>query len=666
MASLYDFDYQLHRDKLMDILREVHALRVLTWPHFRKILHRYPAPGGVFSKHQIVQALDGFREEIKQGKLSARSFGWLNDENLRPKIQMKPTRTQSGVTPVTVLTQPHPCPGQCIFCPNDTRMPKSYLSDEPGAQRAERNRFDPYLQTFSRLKALAAIGHVVDKVELIVLGGTWSFYPESYQIWFIMRMFEAVNDFAEKNFAQFETLLPQIGIESHRSLPKNSDIIRNVKAAKPMTGQASQTYNQIVTHKMKQQKQQFPEYYDTHTTTWSQLYTQHRRNETSACKVSGLVIETRPDAISPQEVLRIRKLGCTKTQIGFQSLQNSVLQKNHRGHDVAATRYAIYLLRLAGFKIHGHWMANLYGSTPMADIQEYTTMFADPDFRPDELKVYPCSLIETAELMDYHQAGLWRPYSHTDLLDVVTAVMADTPQYCRLTRIIRDIPSTDIVAGNTFTNFRQMAEEEIKKRGITVQEIRSREIKNATVSPQDIRMEIVCYSSSFGREYFLQCITSNHSIIGFLRLALPGNNHINTPPQSFKKQDEIDSAYRSCTHSLLPTPLLPTSIDSIPIKYSDQQVCAVDPDFIHPFCDELNQAAIIREIHVYGKVVQVGDTQPGKAQHFGIGKKLITTAEAISRSENFTRIAVISSIGTRQYYRKRGFTDGDLYQVKVL
>jgi len=621
-SSRYDFDYTKYRQQLLSILQAIDEANYITWPKLRTLLHKNASPNGIFSKNQLILALEGFQKEL-DGQLLSTDFSWLNSDTLRSKIQMKPTRTVSGVTPVTVLTKPFPCPGQCIFCPNDTRMPKSYLADEPGAQRAERNGFDPYLQTFGRLLALKNIGHEVDKVELIVLGGTWSFYPEPYQIWFVQRMFQAVNDFGDGLEDEYQTLLIQIGDPNYRSKFKNTDIIRNVHSTSKNStwgqGKASQTYNQIVSANLKLEAK--TEYVQSQKATWEQLFFQHKRNENAVCKVSGLVIETRPDNINEQEVIRIRRLGCTKTQIGFQSLNDEVLAKNHRGHDVAATRKAVWLLRQAGFKIHAHWMANLYGSTPKADIDDYHSMFSDPDFRPDELKVYPCSLIETAELMDYYEAGLWKPYNHEDLLAVVSTVIADTPEYCRLTRIIRDIPSTDIVVGNKKTNFREYAEAELKRMNIKPVEIRSREVKNKQITRTDLTLQTTPYTSSFGQELFLQFVTSQNHIAGFLRLALPVG----------------ESAH-----------------------------LAVDPHYQHPFIPELSGCAIIREIHVYGKLVQVGEKEQGRAQHLGLGKELIEYACEIAKEHGFEKVAVISSIGTREYYRKRGFTDGELYQIKSL
>jgi elongator complex protein 3 len=344
----------------------------------------------------------------------------------------------------------------------------------------------------------------------------------------------------------------------------------------------------------------------TEFATWAELEAAHRENETAQCRSVGLVIETRPDHISVEEVLRVRRLGCTKVQIGFQSLNDTVLTLNKRGHDVEATRQAVALLRQAGFKIHAHWMPNLYGSSPAEDIADYQRLFNDPAFKPDELKIYPCSLIESAELMGYYARGEWQPYTEEELLSVLQAVFRETPPYCRLTRVIRDIPSTDIVVGNKKTNFREIVQDSLTERS---QEIRSREIRHKNVSLDDLQLDMVRYDTTISEEIFLQYVTAENDIAAFLRLSLP-----------------------------------------------------IAP----PITPELAHAAMIREIHVYGQSLKLGKTADGKAQHSGLGKQLIEMAVNLAREAGYQRLAVISAIGTRDYYRQRGFYDGQLYQFRDL
>ena len=306
---------------------------------------------------------------------------------------------------------------------------------------------------------------------------------------------------------------------------------------------------------------------------------------------------------------RVRRLGATKVQIGYQSLSDEVLRLNRRGHDVAATRRAMHLLRQGGFKIHAHWMPNLYGSSPEADFDDFRRIFDDPDFRPDELKIYPCSLIESAELMAYHEDGRWAPYAVAELVDLLVDCMVMTPEYCRLSRVIRDIPGTDIVVGNRTTNLREVAEAELERRGLAGRDIRRREIRQTAVDPDTLQIRSVEYDVSTGREVFLQAVTPDDRIAGFLRLALPAK-----------------------------------------------------PVFI----DEIAESAMIREVHVYGRLVEVGERDAGASQHVGLGRRLIALASERADVEGFSSLAVISSVGTREYYRRLGFVDGDLYQHRAL
>ncbi|NDJ75557.1 MAG: tRNA uridine(34) 5-carboxymethylaminomethyl modification radical SAM/GNAT enzyme Elp3 [Chloroflexi bacterium] len=595
-----------YREPLHEILKRVIQEPNLNQHSLLRILKQFPKDGGgLFSKNELVVAYRALA-----GTNGLPPF----DPAVLERLRMKPVRSQSGVTVVTVLTKPFPCPGECIFCPNDVRMPKSYLANEPGAQRAEQNHFDPYLQTMTRLTTMRDTGHPTGKIEVIILGGTWSFYPERYQIWFVKRIFDALHDFGQglDRSDEVRAALRQAS-QFHPDQPPTPVTLDGTRLER--------SYNQTVQAIYRDEMQRSREHADSiargerprspvdEFATWDELDTAHRENETAACRCVGLVVETRPDNISVEEVIRVRRLGATKVQIGFQSLDDEVLRLNHRGHTVDATRRAVRLLRQAGFKIHAHWMPNLYGSSPEADIADYEKLFADPDFRPDELKLYPCSLIESAELMQYYQDGRWRPYTHDELLHVLSTCFLNTPEYCRLTRVVRDIPSTDIVAGDLTTNFRQVVDRALQERDQRSPDIRAREIRGQQVGRDDLHLDERWFASSIGDEVFLQFITADRRIAGFLRLSLP------TAP---------------------------------------------------PIMEELAGCAMIREVHVYGQSLAPGDQAPGKAQHSGLGTQLIERAAAIAQERDYRQLAVISSVGTRAYYRKRGFVDGALYQFRDL
>jgi elongator complex protein 3 len=345
------------------------------------------------------------------------------------------------------------------------------------------------------------------------------------------------------------------------------------------------------------------------STTWGQLEKVQEINETTKSRCVGLVLETRPDYITEEEIVRLRKLGATKIQIGVQSLDEKILRLNNRGHGIKETKKAFELLRLAGFKIHAHWMPNLYGSNPEKDIEDYKKLFGMEEFRPDELKIYPCSLIADTQLFNLYEKGKWKPYTEEELLYVLGRCLSLTPRYCRLTRVVRDISSDDIVDGNKKTNFRQIVQKHLEEKGTEMKDIRYREIRNKKVKESDLVMKVESYETTVSTEYFLEYITNEDEVAGFLRLSIP------------KKKT---------------------------------------------FIKEIENTAIIREVHVYGSAVGIGKEEKGKAQHIGLGSKLIEKAEEISAKVGFKEISVISSIGTREYYKKKGYELRGLYQVKVL
>jgi elongator complex protein 3 len=580
--SPYRFDPEKHERELLAVIQEIEDRSSLDGPALQRILVKYPRNGNaIFSKSEIIR---GYR-------YLAERYGWSSDADaFIEKVRMKPVRTLSGVTPVTVLTQPYPCPGQCIFCPNDLQMPKSYLTREPGAQRAGRHAFDPYQQTLVRMQTLDVMGHPIDKIELIILGGTWSYYPESYQLWFIGRCFEAMNTYRRREDVLEGGHISRIDFE---------ELDEKVDARFE-----ANSYNAIISRFLRE-KTGGHLIDAANASTWERLFETHRTNESSSSRCVGLSVETRPDLVTEQEVVRIRRLGATKVQIGIQSLSDEVLRLNKRAHDVETTRRAVALLRGAGFKIQAHWMPNLYGSSPDIDIEDFEKLFADPDFRPDELKIYPCSLIESAELMVHYERGRWKPYTRLELSEVLSECLRRVAPYCRVSRIIRDIPGEDILVGNKLTNFRNIAEEELERKGWICRDIRSREIRKEPVRLEDLKLDEIHYETSVGDEIFLQYVTEKNRVVGFLRLCLP-----------------------------------------------------VSEGFIN----ELRGAAIIREVHVYGAAVGIGKKHEQKSQHSGLGTKLIERAKTLARQRGFGSLAVISSVGTREYYRRLGFNDKELYQ----
>ena len=542
-----------HRNALSAIFREVLAVQESEWDAsrtLRSILARYPKDGkGFYAKSDLVA---GFRLLIDEGEIDP-------DPLLLDRIRMKPVRTSSGVAPVTVLTAPAGCPGQCIFCPDDWRMPKSYIYDEPGAQRAERDGFDPFKQTLGRIDAFESIGHDTSKVELLILGGTWSAYGQDYREWFVRRCFDAMNSYRDPGYV-----------------------------------------------------------------TSSSLEEAQQSNVLSANRNVGLVVETRPDWITPDEIRHMRRLGVTKVQIGVQSLDDEVLELNKRGHTVAEVRQALGLLRTAGFKLHLHWMPNLYGATLDSDRVSFRRFYDDPAIRPDELKIYPCSLIAGTELYQRWLAGDYYPYSEPELVALLADIKPTVPPYTRINRLFRDIPAHHIEAGVKTSNLREVVQKELTRRGERCGCIRCREVRRQQVSEEALRLTVSTYTTDLTVEHFLQFVVveegerDSHAanqerapLAGFLRLSLP-----KTPTAGSRA-----------------------------------------------FLEEIRGNAMIREVHVYGPALAIGRSEAGAAQHVGVGTRLLSEARRLSRAAGFDRISVIAATGTQAYYAARGFEPGDLYMT---
>lgn len=503
-----------------------------------KAVRSHPlSTGGYIAKHTLVAA---YQELVAAGSLQ-------RDAQLLAKIRMKPIRSLSGVTTVTVLTKPFPCPGDCIFCPDDAELPKSYLKLEPGAARAYENQFDPFQQVSSRLISYDAIGHPTSKIELLILGGSWTAYPEDYQEKFIQCCLDAMNGVPSTSLAEAQSI-----------------------------------------------------------------------NETARRRNVGLVVETRPDTITPQALAAMRRMGVTKVQIGAQSFDDHILALNKRGHSAADTLRATASLRAAGFKIVMHWMPNLLGATPASDQEDFQKMW-QAGYCPDELKIYPTQLVENSQLYQYWLDGAYQPYSTEELINLIADIKPGIPEYSRVNRVIRDIPASYIVAGSKRSSLRQDVHKEMRRRGTQCRCIRCREIRGEQVAEQDLILSDLVYHPHYAEEHFLNYSTPSDHLAGYLRLSFP---------------EEVDNESRRIY----------------------QQVQTAIP--------ELQGCALIREVHIYGQSLQFGVEKDGAAQHAGLGSHLVEQAVQLARTTGFKKIAVIAAIGTRRYYRDRGFNGGDLYMIR--
>lgn len=608
-------------DIILNILSELRAGRAVDDRRLLKLIHAQAKLDGsdkrAYAKRRLLPHYQSVKRDDPRRWASWGIDGAL-EEKLLDVLRMKPRRSASGVATITVITKPWPCGSDCLYCPNDIRMPKSYLHGEPACERAEQNWFDPYLQVSARLTALTQMGHSTDKIELIVLGGTWSDYPEAYQTWFISELFRALNDGAVLGEDPVRdvpgTVAERRAFYADAGFPQDGAGFEAFTAAAQRTIDAGAAGYNAAFHRLYGGSDAWMRAAAMQQGSFAELERLHKVNETARHRVVGLVIETRPDAITPATLTTIRRLGCTKVQMGIQTLDQDVLDANDRSITLDRIQAAFELLRVFGFKIHAHAMANLYTATPERDKRDYRTLVRAPAFQPDEIKLYPCALIEGARLCEKYRDGSWRPYTEDELLDVLADDIIATPPFCRISRMIRDFSSNDILVGNKKPNLRQLVERRLQEagEGAEVQEIRFREVGTRSFDASALSLDIVPYATTNTRERFLQWITPDNRIAGFLRLSLPDLRYV----------DALSS--------------------ELPVREGE---------------------AMIREVHVYGVATQLGEDGVS-AQHIGLGRRLVERACEIAREEGYTKVNVISAVGTREYYRGLGFHDNGLYQQR--
>ena len=572
------------------------------------------------SKSQILQA---YFLLLEQGKIE-------KNADFELLLRKRAIRSLSGIVPIQVLTKPFPCPSRCIFCPNDPEMPKSYIKSEPGAMRAFLNQFDPLKQVYNRLYSLQQTGHKTDKIEMIVLGGTWDFYPRDYKIDFIKQLYDACNTFWALEI-------------------------------KNLTGTADWKYAFEITNQDQIQLS-------------SSLEEAIQINETAQHRIIGLTIETRPEFMTDQNCRDRRAMGVTRIEMGVQSTDDTVLDLNKRGHHLAEVEKALHKLRQYAFKFSIHIMPGLYGSTMEKDIQTFRDVYGNPYLKPDEIKFYPTSVIPQTELYELYQQGKYQPITTEEISEVIETTFREIiPPYTRIKRLIRDIPATEISAGSNVTNLSQLMHEKLLKkyqkadadfrsvfyhrlyenlqvfsdeeeffekiigsrashlsdfqtyllgkipelssfRHFVSLDTRSREIRNKKEKTEVLNLVVRAYESSVGQEYFISYEDELGYLYGFTRLLLP------------KLEERLDVAGLGL------------------------------------------ETALIRELHVYGSLqsLNVQEESGQKVQHSGLGKQLLETAEKIAQKSDFSKLSVISGVGVREYYRKQGYELEGTYMVKVL
>ena len=400
-------------------------------------------------------------------------------ETLRPILMKKPTRTISGVAIVAVMCHPHKCPqGRCKYCPESSVAPPSYTGEEPAALRARMFSFHPYVQTFNRLYQLRNIGHPIDKVELIIMGGTFASRPLDYQEWFVTQCLRAMND--------FESII--------NTIPRNQ---KEADIVPP--------------------------------TDFKYLHDVKKSNEHSKVRCVGLTFETRPDYSKTEDVNRMLGFGVTRVELGVQTLYNYIYKRIDRGHRIQDVIEANQTLRDSGIKVAMHMMPGLY-STPRSDLNMFKRLFTEPSFCPDMLKIYPCLVTEGSEFYEMWKRGEYEPYTSEQAVDLIVEVKKILPKWVRTMRIQRDIPATLIDAGVKKSNLGELVYNRLEEENIQCQCIRCREVGHKRahgIEPDYDNIELLRtdYDVTGGHEIFLSIEDpGNDIIIGFTRLRIPSKN----------------------------------------------------------------------------------------------------------------------------------------------
>lgn len=435
----------------------------------------------------------------------------------------KPTRTISGVAPIAVMLPPKPCPhGACLYCPT-LNAPQSYTPESPAVLRAITNNYNSYKQTKARLKMYKDMKHPTDKIEIIIMGGTFLAYEKNFKESFVKGCYDALNN-------------------------KKSKTLKEAK----------------------------------------------KLNETAKYRCVALCIETRPDICNDNHIKEMLNYGATRVELGVQAIDDKIYKIVNRGHKVKDVIEASQRLKKAGFKIGYHLMPGIIGSNPKKDIEMFKQIFKNQNYKPDQIKLYPCQVLVGSKLEELYWQGEYAPYTKEQTISILREMIKLTPRYCRIMRIMREIPPAYLIAGIKNIDLRKDIEEVIRKEKTKIKEIRFREIGFALRDKREVNNQIKIkktkYKANNGIEFFIEAINKDDILFGLLRLRLDNN-----------------------------------------------------------------KVATIRELHVYGPALKLGEKQQEKYQHTGIGKKLMQTAEKIAKTKKSKKLRIISGVGVREYYKKLGY-----------
>ncbi len=485
----------------------------------------------------------------------------------------KPVRSKSGITPLTVVLKPRKCDhGTCIYCPGGEHVPQSYTDKSPAIMRAMSLKYDVREQVRARLKVLKDMGHPTEKIELIIIGGTFLQYPFDYQYDYVKGCYDTLNE-------------------------KESGDLEEAK----------------------------------------------KINETARHRIVAMCIENRPDNCGPEDIKRLMGFGCTRVEIGVQILDDEVYEKTNRGHRIIDVVEATKRLKDAGFKVGYHIMPGLPYSNPEKDFEKFKLVFEDLRFRPDQLKIYPCQIVEDSPLALIYEKIGYVPYSNGVIKELLIKMFKIIPDYCRVMRVMREIPKEKMKAEAASTSMRGEIQKELKDSGI--KEIRMREIgfQGDDVNLKT-KLKVIEYEASEGKEYFLEAVNEDDVLFGLLRLRVV-KTPANPLPDQLATSHESSNENNSLYHEIARPPRPKREVIS------------------------KNKIAIVRELHVYGQALNLGEKGDSlqRAQHKGLGKMFMEEAEKIAMKDGCKEIKVISGVGVREYYRKLGYElDDKGYMVKFL
>jgi elongator complex protein 3 len=556
---------------------------------FCKLVAKEILERDIQTRKEILNLRDKLAKEHKPAKFPSLVEILINApedkiSKLKKVLMTKPTRSISGIAPVAIMTKPIPCPhGRCIYCPGGPNsrygdVPQSYTGGEPATMRGIRNHFDAYLQIFNRLEQYVLLGHNFDKVELIVMGGTFPSFPLDYQEEFIKYSFKAMNDFSKLFFKKN-------GDFDYKKFKEFYELPTDNFEDKERT-------KRIHKRLLKLKKE-------------CSLEKEQIENETAKVRCVALCIETKPDWGFLEHGNQMLKWGCTRVELGIQTVYEDVIKKINRGHTVEDTKTSIRNLKDLGFKVAGHYMPGLPMTDKKRDLEGMKELFSNPDFKPDMLKIYPTMVSKGTALYTEYENGTFVPLSAKDAAAMIVKFKKHVPEYCRIMRIQRDIPTKQWAAGVEMTNFRQYISENYK---MECNCIRCREPRGREIDWNSVKLKVDKYKASKGTEFFISVEdTKNNILVGFVRMRFPH--------EFLRKEITKDSA-------------------------------------------------LIRELHVYGTATAIGDI--GKVQHRGWGKKLMQEAEDIAIQNKKNKMVVISGIGVREYYYNIGYKKEGPYVTKDL